>query len=345
MAQYSAVEGCAGPWHLMHLGNLSISGAALVMIEATAVERDGRQSPADLGLWCDENERALQPILAFCRKYGSARIGLQLFHAGRKGSVSVAWERQRELPLSEGGWSTHSADAVAYPGRATPIALDKTMIKSVQASFAAAARRADRLGIDLIELHAAHGYLMHSFLSPLSNRRQDEYGGDLERRMRFVLEVFSAVRETLPAHKPMGVRLSATDWIEGGWSLDDSVALARRLKALGCDYITASSGGTGPEQKIIAKPGYQVPFAARIRQDSGIPTVAVGLITEPQQAEEVLASGSADLVALGRMMLYNPRWPWQAAEQLGASAAYPPQYERSHPSLRRADFFKLARPV
>ena len=343
MAQYSAENGNATPWHLMHLGNLCVSGAGLVIIEATSVERDGRLSPGDLGLWCDENEAALAPILDFCRKHGAARIGLQLQHAGRKGSVTLAWEKQREIPIDDGGWAIHSADAIPYPGRSTPIALDKAMIARLLASYAAAARRADRLGIDLIEIHSAHGYLLHNFLSPLSNQRRDEYGGDRERRMRFVLEVFEAVRAAWPEHKPIGVRISATDWVEGGWSIEDSIVLAQRLKALGCDYVTASSGGAVPEQKIAVHPGYQVPLAERIRKEAGIATMAVGLITQPQQAEEILASGRADLVAIGRGMLYDPRWPWHAAAELGEEAFYPPQYERSHPSMRRGDFLKPAR--
>jgi NADPH2 dehydrogenase len=343
MAQYSAENGCAASWHLMHLGSLCISGAGLVIIEATSVERDGRLSPGDLGLWCDENEAALAPVVAFCRRHGAARIGLQLQHAGRKGSVTVAWEKQQEIPKDKGGWAIHSADAIPYPGRTMPIALDKAMIARLLASYAAAARRADHLGIDLLEIHSAHGYLLHNFLSPLSNRRQDEYGGDRERRMRFVLEVFEGIREAWPEHKPIGVRISATDWVEGGWTIDDSVVLARRLKALGCDYITASSGGATPEQKIALHPGYQVPFAERIRREAGIATIAVGLITQPRQAEEILASGRADLVAIGRGMLYDPRWPWHAAAELGEEAFYPPQYERSHPSMRRGDFLKPAR--
>jgi len=343
MAQYSAVEGCAGPWHLMHLGSMSISGAGLLVIEATAVERDARLSPGDLGLWSDESEEALAPVIAFCRKYGAARIGLQLQHAGRKGSVTVAWERQRQIPQHRGGWPIYSADAIPYPERALPIVLDKAMIAGLLQSYAAAARRADRLGIDLIEIHAAHGYLLHNFLSPLSNRRRDEYGGDREGRMRFVLEVFEAVRGAWPAHKPVGVRISASDWVDGGWTPDDSVVLAQRLKALGCDYVTASSGGAVPEQRIAVGPGYQVPFAERIRREAEIATMAVGLIVEPRQAEAILAAGSADLIALGRAMLYNPRWPWHAAAELGEEAFYPPQYERAHPSMRRGDFFRIAR--
>jgi 2,4-dienoyl-CoA reductase-like NADH-dependent reductase (Old Yellow Enzyme family) len=343
MAQYSAVDGCAVPWHMVHLGHLSASGAGLLIIEATSVRRDARLSPGDLGLWSDENEAALAPIVDFCRGHGGARMGIQLQHAGRKGSVTVAWEGQREIPIDKGGWPIHGADAIPYPNRMMPVALDLTMIRDLIADYAAAARRADRIGIDLIEIHAAHGYLLHNFLSPLSNQRQDEYGGDREGRMRFVLEVFKAIRDAWPSHKPIGVRLSATDWATGGWTIEDSVVFAQRLKTLGCDYVTASSGGTVPEQKIVVGPGYQVPFAERIRKEAAIPTMAVGLITQPAQAEEILASGKADLVALGRGMLYNPRWPWHAAAELGEEAFYPPQYQRSHPSMRRGDFLRPAR--
>jgi 2,4-dienoyl-CoA reductase-like NADH-dependent reductase (Old Yellow Enzyme family) len=345
MAQYSAQEGCATDWHFVHLGNLSMSGAGLIIVEATSMERDARLSPGDLGLWSDENEAALRPIIAFCRKHGSARIGLQLQHAGRKGSVTVAWERQRDIPPSEGGWIPSSADTIPYPGRELPLAIDRERMAGLLDSYARTTQRADRLGIDLLEIHAAHGYLLHNFLSPLSNRRRDEYGGSLENRLRFVLEVFKTVRAAWPAEKPLGIRISATDWVEGGWTLDDSVELTRRLKALGCDYVTASSGGAVPEQKITVGPGYQVPFAQRIRNEAGIATMAVGLITQPRHAEDILQAGQADMVAIGRGMLFNPRWPWLAAAELGDEASYPPQYERSHPSMRRGDFLKPARPA
>ena len=340
MAQYSAEDGCAGAWHLMHLGTLSLSGAGLVIIEATSTEPDARLSPGDLGLYSDETESALQPVVAFCKRYGSARIGLQLQHAGRKASARVAWEGQGEITPEDGGWATRSADAIAYPGRRTPEKLGRTAIRAIQGRFADTARRADRLGIDLIELHAAHGYLLHNFLSPLSNRRSDEYGGDLEGRMRFVLELFQAVRDAWPGDKPMGVRLSATDWAEGGWTLDDSVVLAQRLKALGCDYVTASSGGAVPGQKIAVAPGYQVPLSDRIRREAAIPTMAVGLITEPQQADDIVRQGRADLVAIGRGMLYNPRWPWHAAVELNAPLTLAAQYQRCHPAMRAGDFLR-----
>lgn len=239
MAQYSAEEGCAVPWHLMHLGTMAVSGAGLLILEATSVARDARLSRHDLGLWSDANEEALKPVVAFCRKHGHAKLGIQLQHAGRKGSVTVAWEGQREIPLEKGGWVMQGADTIPYPNRTAPMRLDRTQIAATIEDFARAAQRADRLGFDLVELHGAHGYLLHNFLSPLSNRRDDEYGGSPENRMRFVLEVFEAVRAAWPDDKPVGMRLSATDWLEGGWALEDTVALARRLKGLGCDYITA----------------------------------------------------------------------------------------------------------
>jgi NADPH2 dehydrogenase len=343
MAQYSAKEGSATDWHFMHLGSLSVSGAGLLIIEATSMERDARLSPGDLGLWSDENEAALRPIIEFCQKHGSARIGLQLQHAGRKGSVTLAWERQQDIPKEKGGWTVYSSDKIPYPGRLPPVPLDRERMAGLLKSYAQTARRADRLGIDLLEIHSAHGYLLHNFLSPLSNQRTDEYGGSLEGRIRFVLEVFKTVRDAWPAHKPLGIRISASDWVEGGWSIADSVVLARRLKDLGCDYVTASSGGAVPEQKITVRPGYQVPFADRIRNEAGIPTMAIGLITQPLQAEEILAAGQADLIAIGRGMLFNPRWPWSAAAELGEEATYPPQYERAHPSMRRGDFLKPVR--
>lgn len=343
MAQYSAVDGLAGDWHFMHLGTLSVSGAGLLIIEATSVERNARLSPGDLGLWSAAHEEALRPILNFCRKHGSARIGLQLQHAGRKGSVSVAWEGQKDIPVDAGGWEISGADQIAYPGRPQPRQLDQPRIGELLRSYVEATKRADNLGIDLLEIHAAHGYLLHNFLSPLSNQRSDAYGVSRAGRMKFVLAVFEAVRNAWPESKPLGVRISATDWAEGGWNLDDSVELAVRLKSLGCDYITASSGGAVPEQKIDVKPNYQVPFADRIRREADIATMAVGLITEPRQAEGILAQGQADLIAIGRGILYNPRWPWHAAAELGGVVAYPPQYERSHPSMRRGDFLKARR--
>ena len=343
MGQYSAEDGCAGAWHLMHLGHLALSGAGLLITEATAVDPEGRISKHDLGMWDDRRAAALEPAIAFCRQHGGARLGMQLYHAGRKASVTVAWEHQRPVTKADGGWAVHAPSALAYPGRLEPEPLSEAGIAALVRAFAAAAMRADRLGLDLIEIHGAHGYLIHSFLSPLSNRRTDRYGGSLDNRCRFALEVFDAVRAVWPERKPLGMRLSATDWAEGGWTLEDSVQLARQLKARGCDFVTASSGGTTQEQKLTVGPGYQVPLAARIRREADIATMAVGLITEPRQAEAILTEHSADLVALARGMLFNPRWPWHAAMELGERVFYPKQYERAHPAMRGGDFLKPAR--
>ena len=343
MGQYSAQQGRASAWHLMHLGNLAVSGAGLVITEATVVHPNGLLSPCDLGIWSDEHAAALEPAIEFFRQHSSARLGMQLWHAGRKGSVTVAWENQQAIPNDKGGWTPCGASPLPYPGRNVPKALDEAEIREQIAAFAAAARRADRLGLDLLEIHAAHGYLIHNFLSPLTNLRRDTYGGSLENRMRFALEIFRAVREVWPERKPIGVRISSTDWVEGGWTIEDSIVFARGLRNLGCDYITASSGGAVTEQKLNVYPGYQVPFAERIRREANIATMAVGLITQPLQAEEIIAGERADLVAIGRGMLYNPRWAWHAAVELDAEFSYPPQYERSHPSMRGGDFLKPAR--
>ena len=343
MGQCSAENGSATGWHMMHVGSMAISGAGLVIIEATAVHADGRHMPHDLGLWCDDNAAALEPVIALCRKHGRAKLGIQLWHAGRKGSVSVSWKGQTPLRREDGGWTVRAASDIPYPGRLVPEPLTEDGIRAVIASYVGAAKRADALGLDLLEIHGAHGYLIHNFLSPLANHRADGYGGSRAGRMRFALEVFAAVREVWPARKPMGMRISSTDWAPGGWDIEDSVELAQALRKLGCDYITASSGGSVAEQKIPVAPGYQVPFAERIRREAGIPTMAIGLITQPRQAEAILASGSADLVALARGMLSNPRWPWDAAIELGEEIPYPPQYERAHPSMRGGDFLKPRR--
>ena len=344
MGQYSADEsGRATDWQLMHLGSLAVSGAGLLITEATAVQAQGRISNHDLGIWSDDHIEPLKRVISFCRQHGSAKLGMQLYHAGRKGSVTVAWEGQKPVSPENGGWDIWAPSAIAHDGRATPRALDTDGVRATVQAFADAARRANEAGLDLLELHGAHGYLIHSFLSPFGNQRTDMYGGSRDNRMRLALEVFDAVRAVWPSEKPLGMRLSCTDWAEGGWSLDDSVELASRLREHGCDYITASSGGVTAEQQLQVHPGYQVPFAERIRREAGIPTMAVGLITEARQAEEILTSGKADLVALARGMLYNPRWPWHSAMELGGSVAYPKQYDRAHPSMRGGDFLKPVR--
>ena len=343
MGQYSAVEGCAGNWHMMHLGSMAVSGAGMLVIEATAINPAARLSHGDFGLWNDAQVAALAPILDFCRKVGGARIGMQLWHAGRKSSVTVAWEHQRAIPPDQGGWTPLGADDRPYPRRNTPKAMDADDMRRIIQDYVDATLRADRLGIEFLELHGAHGYLLHNFLSPLTNNRTDAYGGSLENRMRFPLEVFKAIRRAWPEHKPMGTRISSIDWAPGGWTIEDSVEFTKALQALGCDYVTASSGGAVPEQAIAVEPGYQVPFAERIRRDTGICTAAVGLITEPRQAEDILQKDQADIIALGRRMLWNPRWPWHAASELGEEFFYPKQYERSHPSMQGGDFLAPAR--
>ena len=333
MCQYSAVDGQANDWHLIHLGQLACSGAGLLIIEATAVSPEGRISPRDLGLWSGETEAALARVLQAVRRHSAMPIAIQLAHAGRKASTGVPWEGGGQLRPEDGGWQTVAPSPLPWEsGDLPPLALDPAALARTRAAFVAAAERAHRLGLDAVELHAAHGYLLHQFLSPLTNRREDGYGGSLENRMRFPLEVFEAMRAALPAGLPIGVRISATDWVDGGWEIEQSVAFAHALRQRGCAYIHVSSGGLSPLQQIPAAPGFQVPFAERIRRETGLPTIAVGLITEPEQAEGIVASGRADMVALARGMLYDPRWPWHAAARLGAQVEAPKQYWRSQPA-------------
>jgi 2,4-dienoyl-CoA reductase-like NADH-dependent reductase (Old Yellow Enzyme family) len=332
MCEYSAEDGRATDWHMIHLGHLALSGAGLLFTEATAVEPAGRITAADLGLWDDQTEASLAKVMEAIRRYSTIRMGMQLAHAGRKGSSAAPWEGGAQVAVANGGWICDAPSAVAHlEGEEPPHALDKAGLKRVREAFVQAARRADRLGFDTVQVHAAHGYLLHQFLSPLANHRSDEYGGGLENRMRFPLEVFEAVRDAFSASKPVGVRVSATDWVGGGWDLEQTVAFAQAVKARGCDYIDVSSGGVSPHQKIALGPGYQVPFAERIKRETGMPTIAVGLITEPEQANEIVAQGQADMVSLARGMLYNPRWPWHAAAQLGHHVEAPRQYWRSQP--------------
>lgn len=332
MCQYSAEDGNATDWHLIHLGNLALSGAALLIIEATAVEADGRISAGDLGLWSDANEAALGRVLAAVRRHSSMPIAIQLGHAGRKASSGKPWEGGQLLAPEQGGWIPQAPSAIPHAaGEAPPAALDRAGLKRVLQAFAAAAQRAERLGIEVIELHAAHGYLLHQFLSPLSNARSDEFGGSLENRMRFPLAVFDAVRAAVSDRVELGLRISATDWVDGGWDLEQSVVLAQAMRQRGASFIHVSSGGLSPLQKIPLGPGYQVQFAQRIRHECGLPTIAVGLITDPVQAEAIVAQGQADLVALARGILFDPRWPWHAAAALGATIEAAPQYWRSQP--------------
>jgi NADPH2 dehydrogenase len=339
MCQYSAVNGEANDWHFTHINNLALSGAAMFCIEATHVEATGRITPGCLGLYNDSTEAALKPILASVRKHSKTAVAMQLAHAGRKGSSHVPWDGGQQIPLGQDGWLTDAPSAVPQKeGEGAPHALDAPGLARVREAFVAAARRADRLGIDALEVHSAHGYLLHQFLSPIANKRTDQYGGSLQNRMRYPLEVFDAVRAAFPAHKPVGVKVSATDWVEGGWDLAQTIEYARELKSRGVDWIDASSGGVSPLQKIPLSPGYQVPFAQAIREATGLTTIAIGLITEAKQAEDILASGKADMVALARGMLYDPRWGWHAAAELGGQVEAPPQYWRSQPSTQKALF-------
>jgi len=349
MCQYSAVDGCAQPWHSVHLGHLALGGVGLVMIEATAVEPVGRITWGDLGLYDDATEEALARTLAMVRSVSQAPVGVQLAHAGRKASSARPWEGGKLIDVGAGGWQRVAPSAVSFADdEAAPHALSREELDALKARFVEAVLRADRLGLDAVEVHAAHGYLMHQFLWPLSNLREDEYGGSPENRMRWPLEVIAAMRAAWPAHKPLGVRISATDWRDDlpaaqRFDLPDAIVFARACAQLGVDWIDVSSGGISPLQKIGLRPGYQVPFAEAIRRE--VPdtrVMAVGLITEPRQAEEIVASGRADMVALGRAMLYDPRWPWHAAAELGGTVQAPRQYWRSEPQGHRGMFGETA---
>jgi 2,4-dienoyl-CoA reductase-like NADH-dependent reductase (Old Yellow Enzyme family) len=333
MCQYSAIDGCMSDWHLIHLGNLALSGAALLTIEATAVLPEGRITHADVGLWNDANEAALAATLTSIRRWSSMPIAIQLAHAGRKGSCEVPWRGGAQLaPDHPQGWQTLSASALPFAAhQQAPQALDRDGMVEVRDAFAAAARRAARAGIDAVQVHAAHGYLLHQFLSPLSNQRADKFGGSLENRMRFPLEVFDAVRAAFPAERPVTVRVSGSDWVPYGWNIEETSALAQALEARGCAAIHVSSGGLHSAQQVPAGPSYQVPLARAVKAEVNIPVIAVGLITDFDQAEAIIGTGDADLIALARTILYDPRWPWHAAAHLGASVTAPPQYLRCQP--------------
>jgi 2,4-dienoyl-CoA reductase-like NADH-dependent reductase (Old Yellow Enzyme family) len=341
MCQYACDNGMAGDWHMIHLGQLALSGAAMLMIEASAVAPEGRISARDLGIWSDQHAAALAGVIHAIRKVAPIRLAIQLAHAGRKASTTVPWQGGTQLAPDAGGWQTIAPSAIAHsPGEVAPLELDAHGMRHVLDSFVDAARRSHALGLDAIEIHGAHGYLLHQFLSPLSNCRSDAYGGSPDNRMRFPLEVFEAVRAAVPSTMAVGMRISATDWVEGGWDLQQSVCFAERLKLAGAHFIHVSSGGISAQQSIPVGPGYQIGFAERIRQASAMPTIGVGLITEAAQAETIIASGQADLVALARAMLYDPRWPWHAAAQLGAQVEAPPQYWRALPREAKDVFGK-----
>lgn len=332
MCQYSAVDGSASAWHRTHIGNLSLSGASLMLLEATAVEAAGRITPYCLGLYSDANERALANVLDEVRQFSDMPIGIQLCHAGRKASSEAPWRGGAQIAPEDGGWQASGPSALAQKdGELAPLELDRAGMERIRDAFVASAQRAERLGLAAIELHFAHGYLLHQFLSPVANRRTDEYGGSLENRMRFPLEIYDAVCAVWPAGKPLGVRVSATDWVESGWTVEQTIELAKRLHERGCDWIDVSTGGVSPDQKIPLGPHYQIPFARAVREATGMKTIGVGLITEPADADKVIRDGDADLIALARAVLWDPRWPWHAAAALGAKVSAPPQYWRCEP--------------
>lgn len=331
MCQYSSTDGFSNDWHLVHLGSRAVGGAGLVMMEATAVTPEGRITPWDMGIWNDDHIPNLARITRFVREQGAVP-GIQLAHAGRKASTRRPWDGRGEVPPGEGGWETVAPSAIPFsPAYPHPRALESEEIHDVVGAFRDAAVRASKAGFEVAELHAAHGYLIHEFLSPLSNKRTDAYGGSFENRTRFLCEIVRAVREVWPDNLPLFVRFSCTDWVEGGWTEDDSVALAGTLKHEGVDLIDCSTGGNVPDATIPVGPNYQLPFAARIRREADIPTMAVGLITDPMQADAIIRQGDADLIALARAELRDPNWPLHAASELGCQVLWPVQYERAKP--------------
>lgn len=334
MTQFSAEDGVAVDWHTMHLGQFAISGAAMVLSESCYIEPIARNHPDSLSIYTDEQEAAIGRICRFFDRHGTgAAFGLQLCHGGRKASSRPHWEGGGKLEVKDGGYEAVAPSPVPIKeGWPVPRELSTGDIQDILGMFAASAARAARAGCRVLQLHGAHGYLVHQFLSPVTNRRTDRYGGSLENRMRFGIEAFEAIRSAWPEDRPLGVRISATDWIEGGWTVDQSVEFARQLDALGCDFIDVSSGGLAPEQQVETGPGYQTGFAATIKQAVRMKVVTVGQITEPRQAETILRTGQADMIGLARIMLYNPRWPLIAAQELGVALPYPKQYERAHPS-------------
>jgi 2,4-dienoyl-CoA reductase-like NADH-dependent reductase (Old Yellow Enzyme family) len=331
MCEYSSHDGFAGDWHLVHLGSRAVGGAGLVITEATAVEPEGRITPADLGIWKDEHIDRLAQIAAFIKEQGAVP-GIQIAHAGRKASCRVPWEGGAPIPAEQGGWQTLAPSPVPFrSGNPVPAELSTVQILRIVQAFSAATRRALAAGFEVVEIHAAHGYLLHEFYSPLSNQRTDDYGGSFENRIRLTLEVAETVRGVLPGHLPLFVRISATDWKEGGWTLDDSVKLAESLHSRGVDLIDCSSGGVIPDAKVIIGPAYQAPFAERIRQETNVLTGAVGLITGPLQADRIIRTAQADIVLLAREMLRDPYWPLRAAQRLQVELNPPVQYLRAFP--------------
>jgi 2,4-dienoyl-CoA reductase-like NADH-dependent reductase (Old Yellow Enzyme family) len=334
MCQYSASEGRATDWHFVHYGALANSGAGMLVVEAAAIEARGRITPSDLGLYSDACESALGRVVENCRRYGTAALGVQLAHAGRKGSATVPWRGAEPLASDEGGWETIAPSALPFDRNwPAPRAMTEDDVNEVTAAFIDSARRAQRTGFDLVELHVAHGYLLHQFLSPLANTRTDAYGGDTERRIKFPLAVAAELRAFWPEERALGARINGTDWVEGGLTVADAVLFAQRLEDLGFDYVCVTSGGIAPRARIPVGAGYQVQFAAEVKRATELATCAVGLISAPAQAEKIVADGDADLVALARTFLDNPHWAWHAAFELGGEVRRPPQYERADPKL------------
>ncbi len=332
MCQYSASEGMAANWHFVHYGSRAVGGAGLMIIEATAVSPEGRISPGDLGLWENRQIEPLARIAQFSQEQNCVAV-VQLAHSGRKGSAGRGWQAQRTVETSEGGWTTVAPSAISFgEGYAVPRELDEAGIRQVVAQFAAATERAREAGFQMVEIHGAHGYLLHQFLSPLSNKRTDAYGGSFENRTRLTREVVAAVRAKWPERLPLLIRLSATDWVDGGWNVVETIELCRTLRGLGVDLVDVSSAGLVPTAKIPAGPGFQTEFAGRIRKEAGVPTAAVGLITSPAQADHIIRTAQADMVLLGREILRNPYWPMNAAQALGQAAPWPSQYLRAAPA-------------
>jgi 2,4-dienoyl-CoA reductase-like NADH-dependent reductase (Old Yellow Enzyme family) len=335
MCQYNSTDGSANDWHLMHLGQFSLGCAGLVMTEMTDVNPVGRISLKCAGMYSDDNEKAMKRVIDFCKQYGVAKHGLQIGHAGRKGSTAPPAVGGKPLKPEEGAWETLGPSAIPYgEGWHVPKAMTSADIKSTLADYVSSVERAERVGYDLLEMHGGHGYLIHQFLSPLSNQRTDEYGGSLEKRMRFPLEVFEAMRKAWPKDKPLGIRVSAVDWVEGGTTIEDTIKFAGELKALGCDYMDVSSGQLDARQQIPFAKAYNVPFADAVKKATGLPTMSVGLITGAQEAEDIVGSGKADFIVIGRGAMWDPRWAWHAAEELGAETPYAPRTMPCHPKMR-----------
>jgi len=334
MCQYSAVDGNATNWHTIHLGSLALSGAGLVTVEATGVEAAGRITPNCLGLYSDDNERALGDVMERVRSQSNAKFAIQLGHAGRKASTHTPWNGGGALAEGDGAWQTYSASAEAFTeGWHAPVAMTESDLDRVEQAFVDAAKRSARIGFDAIEVHSAHGYLLHQFLSPISNHRDDQYGGSLENRLRFPLRVFDAIKKAVPARMAVGARITGSDWIEGGFDADQAAVYADELEKRGCAFVDVTSGGLDPRQKIAVGPNYQVAFAERVKQSVAMPVRAVGMISSPHQAEEIIATDKADMVAVARAMLADPRWPWRAAKALDANLTWPLQYQRATPAF------------